>query len=101
MLTGRTVILAAIVLATLSLLGSLVSMLQPPDQDGLGIDTYGTRALGYKGVFDTLRELRIEVRREFGPPSEKASKHNTLVLWGPQSDLIDVEPTYLQRMRQW
>jgi hypothetical protein len=101
MLTGRTVIIAAIVLAALSLLGSMISMLQPPDQDGLGIDTYGTRALGYKAVYDTLRELGVDERREFGPPSEKANKNTTLVLWGPQSDLIDVEPTYVRRLRQW
>jgi hypothetical protein len=101
MLSGRTVIIAAVTLAALSLLGSLISMLQPPDQDGLGNDTYGTRALGFKAVYDTLRELGVEEHREFGPPSERANQQSTLVLWGPQSDLVNAEPTYLRRLRQW
>lgn len=101
MLTARSVIITVVVLATLSILGSLISLLQPPDGDGLGIDTYGTRALGYKAVFDTLAELGYEERRELSPPTEAISKNSTLVIWGPLTDLASSEPTYLWRLRQW
>src|SRR4051812_25208979 len=101
MLSARSVVVTAIVVAVLALLGSLISLLRPPDQGGLGADTYGTRATGYKAVFDTLAELGIDQQRGLAPPSEMLGKETTIVLWGPQSDLVQVEPVYLGRFSQW
>ena len=88
-------------LAVLALIGSLISLLQPPDHGGAGADTYGTRAYGYREAFDTLAELKLDVRRALGPPSEAVDETTTLVLWAPENDLINVEPVYLKRLRDW
>ncbi len=70
MLTGRSVLIAAVIVAVLAGLGSIVSLLQPPDSNGLGSDTYGTRAAGFKAVFNLLSELGVEQQRGLGPPTE-------------------------------
>ena len=101
MLTARSVLIVAISLAVIALLGGLISLLQPPDQGGLGMDTYGTRALGYRAVFDTLTALDFDQRRELGPPNATELSNSTLVLWSPQHDLVQIEPVYLERLRQW
>ena len=67
MLTGRSVLIFAIILAVLSLLGMVVSLMQPPDREGLGSDSYGTRARGYKAVFDLLEELKAPSGEKFVP----------------------------------
>src|SRR5262245_61157000 len=101
MLTARSVVIAVIVVAVLSFIGALVSLLRPPDQGGLGTDSYGTRAHGYRAVFDTLDALGVKVQRGLAPPNETVGPESTLVLWGPLDDLVQIEPVYMQRLRQW
>jgi hypothetical protein len=101
LLTARSILITAIAIAILALVGSLISFLQPPDQGGLGMDTYGTRAQGYRAAFETLQELNFDVSRALNPPNDTVDQTTTLVLWAPQNDLVQIEPIYLQRLRQW
>ena len=48
MLSARTVIILVVVIFVLSVLATVHSMMRPPDQQGLGADSYGTRAHGYR-----------------------------------------------------
>jgi len=101
MLTGRTVIVLVVLVAALSLLGATVSLLRPPDRGGLAEDSYGTRADGYRAIFEILAALGIDVQRGLGPPDATANAGSTLVLWAPDAELVRTEPTYLQRVGQW
>jgi hypothetical protein len=99
MLTARSIVLCAIGVAVLSLFATLVSIFQPPSP--LGEDTYGTRAYGYKAVYETIAALGIDQRRESAPPSDATAKTDTYVLWAPQPNFVQMEPVYLERLRQW
>ena len=101
MLTARSVLIITVSLAVLALVGGLISLLQPPDRGGLGRDTYGTKADGYRALFDTLTELKFDQRRELAPPNAADLGGATLVLWSPDHDLVQIEPVYLARLRQW
>jgi hypothetical protein len=101
MLTARSVLVITVSLAVLALVGGLISLLQPPDRGGLGRDTYGTKAEGYRALFDTLTELKFDQRRELAPPNAADLAGATLVLWSPDPDLVQIEPVYLARLRQW
>ncbi len=101
MLTGRTVIILVVIVAALSLIGMTLSLLQPPDRGGLAEDSYGTRADGYRAIFEILAELGIDAQRGLAPPDAMADRTGTLVLWGPDADLVRTEPTYLQKVGRW
>src|SRR5262245_36153767 len=99
MLTARSIVLCAIGGAVLAILATLISVFQPPSP--LGEDTYGTRAYGYKAVYETMSALGIEQQRESAPPSQATAKTDTYVLWAPQPNFVQMEPVYLERLRQW
>lgn len=101
MLSARNVIFAVIVVACLSVLGSILSLAMPPDSGGMAPDSYGIRASGQKAVYDTLRELKLPVERSLGPPLAHWQGPTTLVLWGPQPSLVSLEPTHLHRVSSW
>ncbi len=101
MLTARSVLIMAVAVAVLAGIGALVSLLHSPDSNGLGSDTYGTRASGFKAVFDLLAQFGVEQQRRLAPPTEMIETNTTLVIWSPEIDLVDVEPTYLHGLRQW
>jgi hypothetical protein len=101
MLTGRSVLITAIIIAAISLVATVISLLGPPDRNGLGADTYGTRAQGYRAAFDTFDELGFDVRRGLAPPTESVELGTTLVLWDLDQALVEAEPVYLEKLRQW
>ena len=90
-----------IVVACLSVLGSLLSLAMPPDSDGMAVDSFGTRASGQKAIYDMLRELQVPMERSLGPPLANWQTPTTFVLWAPQSSLVSLEPTHLHRLAQW
>jgi hypothetical protein len=99
MLTARSIVLCAIGGAVLVLFATLVSIFQPPSQ--LREDSYGTRAYGYKAVYETITALGIDQQRESAPPSGATAKTDTYVFWAPQPNFVRMEPVYLERLRQW
>jgi hypothetical protein len=100
MLNTRNVVAAAVILASVSLLGAFVAFLQPPG-GGLGIDTYGTRGHGYRGLFEILAELRIPVERAIVPPNRILKRDVTLALIEPSPEIVSTEPVYLHAIAQW
>lgn len=101
MLTPRRVILAAVALLAVSVTAGVISLLQPPDSSGLAADTYGTRHAGQRGLFETLRALDLPVERSVEPPGDGLPTNTTVVLWGPDPNLVATEPRHLQRLRRW
>jgi hypothetical protein len=100
MLSVRNAILASVLIFVLSMIFSVVSLTHPPDSDGKGRDTYGTRRDGYRGLFDTLSELEIPTERGLHPPHPIAND-GTIVLLEPDLSIAAREPTYLKRLLGW
>jgi hypothetical protein len=101
LLTARNAILVAAVILVFSLVWECIAMLRPNDSGGLGRDSYGTRADGLRGLYETLEELRIPVRRNLTPPRGDIEHQPTFALLGPNSMLVHHEPTYLKAILEW
>jgi uncharacterized protein DUF4350 len=102
MLNTRNVVAAAVIVATVSLLGALVAFLWPPG-GGLGIDTYGVRGHGFRGLFEILAELHVPVERATAPPDRilKRGADVTLALVEPSPEIVSTEPVYLHAIAKW
>jgi Domain of unknown function (DUF4350) len=100
MLNTRNVVAAAVVLTAVSLLGGLLAFLRPPG-GGLGIDSYGTRGHGYRGLYEILAELKIPVERAEVPPSRVLKRDATLALIEPSPEIVSTEPVYLHAISKW
>lgn len=96
----RSVILLAVFLLLFSLVYSILSLLRPPDSGGQGQDSFGTQGYGFRALYEVLRELDIEVSRQFAPPNPQATGE-TLALLAPDDQLVAVNPTYLQQLLPW
>ena len=90
MLNTRNVVAAAVLLVTVSLLGALVAFLEPPG-GGLGIDTYGIRGHGYRGLFEILADLKVPVERATVPPNRVLKRDVTLALMEPSPEIVSLE----------
>ena len=101
MLTPRNFISVTIVIAVFSILSVCWSMLQPADSGGIRADSYGTRGNGYRALFETLDELNVPVRRLLVPPVPEEFPNSLLVLWSPRVDLINADPTWLNKVEVW
>ena len=101
MLSARTVIIIVVLLVVVSVVGTVVSMLGTPDSNGLAADTYGTRAHGYRAIFEILQALNVTDERALKPPGAALDPSATLVLWAPQEELVSDEPVYLQQVASW
>ncbi len=101
MLTSRNAIALTISLALISLVWSCVSLLRPPDGDGLRSDSYGTYGHGQRAVFDTFRELGLPIRRSLGPPIPSKLQNSRLVLWQPSNEIVRVEQVWLESVGNW
>ncbi|MBC7820755.1 MAG: hypothetical protein IAG10_28045 [Planctomycetaceae bacterium] len=101
MLTSRNAISLTISLAVISLLWTCLSLMRPPDGDGLRADSYGTRGRGQRAVFDTFRELGLPIRRSLGPPVPGKLENARLVLWQPSSEIVRVEQKWLENVGDW
>ncbi|MCP4784609.1 MAG: DUF4350 domain-containing protein [Fuerstiella sp.] len=97
----RNAIVAATVLLVLSIMTSLLSMIREPDSGGMGNDSFGTQGHGYRGLFETLDELGIEVDREFAPPDSARLTAGTVAFLNPAATIVATEPTYLTALQRW
>jgi hypothetical protein len=101
LLSARNVILAAAAVLVLSVLGSCVSMLRPPDSGGVGRDSFGTRRYGYRALVETLNELGIATSRDLAPPQADADDDHTLVILEPDELLVSFSPKYVKALLEW
>ena len=101
MLSVRNAIISASLLFVMSLGFTVLNMMQSPDSEGYGTDSFGTRGLGYRGMFETLDELNIPVSRQFAPPIVEKLPEGSLVFLGPDPIIVGTEPTYLRDLQQW
>jgi Domain of unknown function (DUF4350) len=101
LLTARNAILAVSVVFAVSLIWACVDMLHPNDSGGMGHDSYGTRADGFRGLYETLEELHVPVNRGLAPPRSKDDYTHTLALLGPDRQLLLFEPKYLKATLAW
>lgn len=101
MLSVRNAIIAATLLLVTTLVFSLTSMIEEPDSGGIGKDTYGLRAFGFRGLFQTLEELDVEVSRSFSPPIVSSLSTETLVFLTPSQRITATEPTYVSKLNDW
>ncbi len=97
----RSIILISVSVFAISLVIACFSMLRDPDSNGMGTDSYGTRAHGFRGLFETLEELGISVVRELPPPSAELPTDQTLAFLSPINNLVDLEPAYLHALHDW
>lgn len=101
MLSVRNVILVALAIFVLSLAINVASLLGPPDSNGAGGDSYGTKREGYRAVFDLLKAFDVPVERRIEPPLPELPTSSTIVVWQPDRDLIANEPAYLENLLAW
>ncbi len=101
MLNSRNLTAMLIVLAMVSLAAMLVGLLAPPDNDGMGDDSYGTRAYGQRALHDLLLALNAPAERNLLPPEAQLGRPVTLALLAPVPELLALESDYLERMRDW
>ncbi|WP_437206126.1 DUF4350 domain-containing protein [Planctomicrobium sp. SH664] len=101
MLIARNAILTAVGVTILCLVLGVLALLRPQSANGTGFDSFGTKAYGFRGLYELLEELHIPVRREVAPPHPSELGASTLVLLGPSDELINVEPAYLSQLVTW
>lgn len=99
--TPRNLILAAALVLLLSVIGSSLSMLRPNDSGGLGRDSYGVTAVGYRALLETLESLGVRVERSLGPPSPQRGTPQTMVFNRPNPMLVAHSPRYLDVLLEW
>ena len=102
MLTTRSVIIAIISVAILSVVCGLISLLwSGATYSTLGKDFYGTRAEGYRALHDLLVALEFETERVLitAPPQDSSS--TSYVLWNPRDSVVQNEPAYLKGLLRW
>jgi hypothetical protein len=101
MLNTRNVLAAILIVMFLSLVGACVSLLRSPTGGGLGVDTYGTRGHGFRGLFEILEQLDIPVERTTVPPDRMLDRNVTLALIQPSPEIVLTEPAYLNAVGRW
>ena len=101
MFSARNIILAAIGVTVISILAGVLQLRQPPDSKGLGRDSFGTRAEGYRSVLELLEAFDVPVERRLQPFSPDMELNRTVLLWMPHHNLVATEPQYLQHLLDW
>ena len=102
MLTTRSVIIAIVSVAVLSVTAALVSLLWAGEtQSTLGRNSYGTRTEGYRAIHDLLDALGFETERTLIPAIPESSIAASYVLWNPRDRVVQTEPAYLKAISEW
>ena len=96
----RSAIIVAVLLCVVVITTATLSTLAPPDSGGVGRDSYGVEAHGYRGLFDTLAALGIPAVRQLAPPSPQVPGA-TFVLLGPSRTILGYNSTYITSLRPW
>jgi len=99
MLNTRNVVTVAVIITVVSLVGGLLELLHAPG--GLGVDTYGTRDHGFRGIYELLEELHVPVERDNAPPSRLLNRDVTVAFIEPSPEIVSTEPTYLDAVGKW
>jgi hypothetical protein len=100
-LTARSVVITAVAIAVLSIIGMVINLMLPPDSGGWGRDSYGTRALGQRALYELAEELNVPVERGLVPPTGVIHREITLVFLSPDPELVNIEPDHLHKVAQW
>ncbi|MGE3316163.1 MAG: DUF4350 domain-containing protein [Planctomycetaceae bacterium] len=101
MLNARNVVITVVVIGVVSIVAACVSLIGDPTGGGLGIDSYGTRAHGYRGLFEVLEELKVPVERSTAPPKKILDREITIALLEPNAVITSTEPVYLTAIGEW
>lgn len=101
MITGRRVILAAIVVFVLAMILNVIVLLQPLDNDGLGRDSYGVYPSGHRAVLEVMTALDLPAKRTHAPFDSRIGRQVTYALIGPDVGLLNAEEAAIRRMKQW
>jgi hypothetical protein len=75
--------------------------MSPPDQEGRGRDSYGTRWYGYRGLYEILESLEKPVQRGLVPPPGFLNDDVQMVFWAPDEMMAQSEPGYLHKVGDW
>ncbi|QDS97225.1 hypothetical protein HG15A2_04860 [Adhaeretor mobilis] len=102
MLTARSVIIAIVSIAIISVSAALISLFWGGEtQSTLGRNSYGTRTEGYRAVHDLLEALGYETERALIPAIPESSIPTSYVLWNPRDSVVQTEPAYLKTIANW
>jgi hypothetical protein len=102
LLSARNLILGAALVLVLSVIGSCVAMLRPNDSDGLGRDSFGVTAAGYRALMETLEQLHVPATRSLAPPeADDDDVGQTIVLLRPDPLLLGNAPRFLHALLEW
>lgn len=101
MFRARDAIIVAGLMAILSVMLSLLSLMKPPDSDGWNADSYGTRARGHRALYELLGAMKVPVKRRLTPPVDIPVRDQLFVMWGPEENFVEMEPAYLYRLHEW
>jgi hypothetical protein len=100
-LTPRNFIGVTIAIAVFSIISLCWSMLQPPDGGGMRADSYGTRSIGHRAIYEAFEEIGVTVHRQLRPPKPTELADSVLVLWDPRIQLINADPKWLRDVEPW
>ena len=98
---ARSVIILAVIVAVLSIAAALFRLTRPPDHEGRGSDSYGTRAWGYRGLYELMETMHVPVVRELAPADPAALGADTWVILEPDPHHVDREEGHLARVMAW
>src|SRR5277367_1462644 len=101
MLTTRNVVTVVILVVLVCLVSATISLLRGPTGGVTGRDSFGTHSYGFRGLFETLSELKIPVERELAPPDALLDRDITLAIFEPDPMLLTMEPSYLHAVGRW
>jgi len=101
LLNARNATIAGLAVAAFCILVTVLRCAGPPDSDGLGLDSYGTRRHGLRALYETLEGLRIPVRRGLAPTTASLSADSRVVIWAPDKGPVAIEPEYLRLVGEW
>ncbi len=102
MLTARSVIIAIVAVAILSVASAVFSLLWGGQSNStLGRDSYGTRTDGYRAIHDLLDALEFETVRTLIPTATENTHAASYVLWNPLDSLVQTEPAHFKVLSQW
>jgi hypothetical protein len=101
MLTTRNVVTVVILVVLICLVSATIALLRGPTGGVTGRDSFGTHSYGFRGLFETLSELKVPVERELTPPDGLLDRDITLAILEPDPMLLTMEPSYLHAVGKW
>jgi len=101
LLSARNAILAVVVLMFVSIGATVYNLTRPPDGDGLGENSYGTRAHGHRALVDSLKRLGRPTDRSMIPPPSGVTQDHLLAMIAPDPGMLRREPEHLRRTADW